>query len=266
MSEIRGLSQKEVEELYRIYAESYGDCEAPKEVSARHGDWTLVGHGNVTNSYCGRFLGFKICNRVELHSQSNLAGVSHAGEVFVRKIHRSCDNPQCPTCCFSGWAKREADKIAQRIEVVSERFGSPQHIAISPPESDWGLAEFHNSRFRVKVKDLLSGVGVIGGCMIFHGFRFADYQESLEKHNLCGWRWSPHIHSIAFILGGYGKCRHCSAVAKHGRSECFGCDGFEARVRRSYEKNKYIIKCMDERITIFGTAWYQLNHSAIRVS
>ena len=48
----------------------------------------------------------------------DLDGVSHAGEVFVRKLHRSCNNPRCPVCCFSGWAKREADKITQRIEVA----------------------------------------------------------------------------------------------------------------------------------------------------
>ena len=261
VSSIRGLSEKEVEERYSDYAKSFGDCEASKEVSARHGEWELVGHGRVTNGYCGRFLKFSICNRVELHGQSNLSGMSHAGEVFVHKVHRSCNNPQCPVCCFSGWAKREADHIAQRIEAASNRFGSPQHIAVSPPEFDWGLAEFHNEKFRVKAKKLLSEVGVIGGCLIFHGFRYASYQESIEKGVLYGWRWSPHIHSIAFILGGYGKCRSCSSI----RSKCLACDGFEGRVRRSYEKNKYIIKCMDERITVFGTAWYQLNHSSIKV-
>jgi hypothetical protein len=266
MSEIRGLSEKEVEELYQVYAKSFGDCEAPKEISAEHGDWRLVGHGRVTNGYCGRFLGFKICNRVELHRQSTLGGISHAGEVFVRKIHRSCNNPQCPTCCFSGWAKREADHMVQRIEAASGRFGSPQHIAISPPENDWGLAEFHNDQFRLKVKKILTEVGVIGGCLIFHGFRYADYQESIDKGVLYGWRWSPHAHSLAFILGGYGKCRNCSSFAKFKGSSCLGCNGFEGRVRRSYEKNKYIIKCMDERITVFGTAWYQLNHSAIKVN
>lgn len=32
MSEIRGLSEREVEELYRVYDKSFGDCEAPKEI------------------------------------------------------------------------------------------------------------------------------------------------------------------------------------------------------------------------------------------
>lgn len=58
-SSIRGLTEKEVKELYDSYAKSYGDCEAPTEISARHGDWELVGHGPQTNSYCGRFLSSK---------------------------------------------------------------------------------------------------------------------------------------------------------------------------------------------------------------
>ncbi len=275
---VRGLSEKEVENLYYDYAKSFGDCEAPEDVSAHHGFWWLAGHGVQTNSYCGAFQKLMICNRVELHSQSNLDGVSHVGENFVRKIHRSCNNPLCPVCCFSGYAKREADHIAQRIEVASKRFGAPQHIIVSPPYSDLGLAEFHNDKFRVKVKRILSEVGVVGGCLIFHGFRYANYQESIEKGVLFGWYWSPHIHSIAFILGGYGKCRSCAKTLRRFRSRggrlieehgnefvCAGCDGFEARVRGSYTKNHYIIKCEAERATVFGTAWYQLNHCAVKV-
>jgi hypothetical protein len=254
----------QAEESYREYAKLHGDCEAPKEISARHGFWELVGHGKQTNAYCGRWLKFKICKRVELHSQANLAGVSHAGQVFVRKIHRSCNNPRCPVCCFSGWAKREADKIAQRIEVASKRFGKPQHIIVPVPESDFGLAEFHNDKLRVKIKSLLFDRGVVGGCLIFHGFRYANFQESIEKDVLYGWRWSPHFHCIGFILG-YGKCRSCSKLGKVGVYSCAGCDGFEARTRRFYHKDNYLVKVMDERITVFGTAWYQLNHSAIKV-
>jgi hypothetical protein len=262
---IRGLSEKEVEELYLVYAKSFGDCEAPKEISAHHGLWELVGQHESTNSYCGSFFKFKICDRVELHGQSNLDGVSHAGEVFVRKLHRSCNSPRCRVCCFSGWSKREADHITQRIEAASKRFGLPQHVIISPPESDWGLAEFHNDRLRVKVKKLLFDRGVIGGCLVFHGFRYADYQESIEKGVLYGWRWAPHYHSIAFLLGGYSKCRHCPKLSKASIYTCAGCDGFEAKTRRCYEKDKTIVKVKDERATVFGTSWYFLNHSAIKV-
>jgi hypothetical protein len=33
-----------------------------------------------------------------------------------------------------------------------------------------------------------------------------------------------------------------------------------------FEKDGYIVKVMGERKTIFGTAWYQLNHSTIRTN
>jgi hypothetical protein len=264
------LSQKAVEELYREYAKSHGDCEDPVDFSPYHGAWELVGHGRQTNQYCGNFYKFKICNRTDLHSRPNCGpnGVEaspYAGKVFVRKTFRSCNNPRCPVCCFSGWARREADKIAQRIEAASNRYGKPQHIIIPIPESDYRLAEFQNYRMRVKIKKVLFDRGVVGGCLIFHGFRYANYQESIEKGVLFGWRWSPHFHCIGFILGGYGKCRKCAAVAKQGRSICFNCDEFEGRTRRLYKIDNYLVKVLDERITVFGTAWYQLNHSAIKV-
>lgn len=285
---VQGLSEKALEGLYQVYAKSFGDCDAPKDVSCSHGDWVLVGHGERTNEYCGTFRGLKICNRVELHSQSTFDGVSHGGEVFVRKVHMSCHSPECPVCCFSGWARREADHMAQRIKVASlgyvDRYGkkhmglgAPQHIVVSPPQSDWGLAEFHHVEFRAKTLKLLSGLGVMDGCLIFHGFSYVSYQESLEKGGLCGWIWHPHWHCMGFIVGGYGKCRSCNKFVKTYRTRggkivtfhgnkfvCAGCDGFEARVRLSNAKNGYIFKVMDERATIYGTQWYQLNHSAIK--
>lgn len=264
-SPVRGLSESEAEKLYFAYAKSCGDCEAPREFNVRYGIWELVGHGKQTNSYCGSFFGWKICNRVELHVQSGLDGVSHVGEVFTRKLYRSCHSARCPICCFSGWARREADKITQRIEAASRRFGVSQHIVVSPPESDWGLAEVHIEKLRVKVKKLLFVRGVVGGCLIWHPFRYADYLESLEKGVPFSWRWSPHFHVIGFILGGYSKCRHCSKLYRASVVTCAGCDGFEMKTRRFYEKDKTIVKVLDERITVFGTAWYQLNHSGIKV-
>ena len=261
---VRGLSEKEVEKLYFDYAKSFGDCEAPKDVSAHHGFWELAGQRPASNSYCGSFQKIKACLRVELHAQSNLDGVSHVGEVFARKIHRSCNSPLCSVCVFSGWAKRLADHATQRIEAASKKFGLPQHVIVSPSFADWGLFEFENAKFRLKVKKLLYSLGVVGGCMINHGFRYASYQESIEKHVLQGWYWSPHLHVVGFLLGGY-TCRRCSKLYRASVSTCAGCDGFEARVRRSYEQNKTIVKVKEERITIFGTIWYQANHSSIQV-
>jgi len=43
-----------------------------------------------------------------------------------------------------------------------------------------------------------------------------------------------------------------------------GCDGFEARTSREFEKDGYIVKVLGERKTVFGTAWYQLNHASVK--
>jgi hypothetical protein len=151
------------------------------------------------------------------------------------------------------------------LRLLQNGLGLPQHVIVSPPESDWGLAEFHNGEYLAKVKKLLNVRGFVGGCSIFHGFSYADYYESVSKGVLYGWRWHPHVHCIAFLLDGYGKCRRCSKLGRASVATCAGCDGFESVTRRCYVDDKTIVKVKDERITIFGTAWYQLNHSSIKV-
>ena len=92
----------------------------------------------------------------------------------------------------------------------------------------------------------------IGGCLIFHGFRFNDVRL---------WYWSPHFHVLGVIKGGCG-CRSCN----HELGDCRSCSGFNGREVRGFEKDGYIVKVMGERKTVFGTAWYQLNHSTIRTN
>ena len=92
----------------------------------------------------------------------------------------------------------------------------------------------------------------IGGCLIFHAFRF---------NNVRLWYWSPHFHVLGVIKGGCG-CRSCN----HELGDCRSYSGFNGREVRGFEKDGYIVKVMGERKTIFGTAWYQLNHSTIRTN
>ena len=272
---------------YSAYAQLHGDCNASREFNFQFGKLILVGHGKITNSRCGKFQTFKMCNRVELHEQKRLSGESHAGEAFIRLSHHWCHNFECPVCFLHGACKREAEHISQRIEraavgyvddkgVKHAALGNPQHIAISPPISDYGLFEQNNKKFIKKTKVILNEVGVMDGCIIPHGFRYADYWESIRKGIPFGYYFSPHAHVIGFIDGGYGACRHCGktsyvvrtrggkAVTKHGDSKyCFSCNGFERRVRESYNKYGYIISNTDERASVFGTAWYQLSHMTI---
>jgi hypothetical protein len=213
-----------------------------------YGDFRLVGNGEVTNGFCGKYMRFKGCLRVELHNLITLGGVNYKDKVFVRKVHHWCNKPSCPICFKRGWAVREAGNVEARLAEASKRFGLVEHVVASVPLRDYGLSF---EVLRSKTIRALNVRGVIGGVLIFHGFRY----------NFCnGWYWSPHFHVLGFVLGGYGRCRGCKKI-------CFkGCGGFEDRTRKFYEKDGYIVKVLGKRKTVFGTAWYQLNHSSVKVN
>lgn len=218
-----------------------------EEGFASYGAFQLVGHGEVANVYCGKFMSYKGCLRVELHDRIDLDGKSFKGKVFVRKVHHWCNKPSCPVCFKSGWAVREAGKIEGRLAEVSKRFGLVEHIVCSVPAKDYGL-DFE--ALRAKAVRVLFNCGVIGGVLIFHGFRY-----NLRKH----WYWNPHFHVLGYVTGGYSRCRHCKGA------NCYTCRGFEGKVYNAYRDTGYIVRVLGERKTVFGTAWYQLNHASLKV-
>jgi len=220
-----------------------------------HGDFQLVGHGEKTNDNCGRFRSFWGCSRVELHNRVTLDGKNYRGKVYMRKVFHSCDKPSCPICCKYGWAVRQAGKIEMRLAVASARFGQVEHIVATVPPKFYGLSY---QALRTKMIEVLRRRGVIGGVLIFHGFRF-----NLRQY----WYWSPHFHVLGFIRGGY-RCRSCKIVRKKGKCgiENKNCSGFVNQNYRCYEHDGCIVKVMGKRKTVGGTAWYQLNHSSIDVT
>jgi hypothetical protein len=224
------------------------------------GPYQLVGHGHKTNDNCGRFSSHWGCVRVELHGhgdgQRDLNGNDFSGQVYHRLVFYSCDKPSCSVCYEYGWASREAHKIEVRVvELESQkRFGKAEHFVATVPPHFYGLSD---EALRAKIIEVLRACGVVGGCLIFHGFRWD------EVHRV--WYWSPHFHVLGFILGGY-KCRGCKKECVKG---C-GC-GFNDLQYRAFEKFGCIVKVAedkygrkDARKTIGGTAWYQLNHATIR--
>lgn len=230
-----------------------------------HGAYELVGNGAVTNpenaegtnpKACGRFYGYDGCVHTEFHDVVTLDGVSHKGNAYVKKKFRWCNSPHCPICMKHGWAVREAGEIQDRIKVASQRFGKAEHIIASVPISDYGL-DFY--QLKAKALNALTSRGVIGGVLIFHAFRYADHEESKRKGVPFGWYWSPHFHCIGFLEGGYARCRGCTKSTY----DCLSCGGFEGVTRRQYKKDGFIVKVKAERKTIFGTAWYQLNHASV---
>lgn len=228
-----------------------------------YGEYELVGHGKITSPSCGKFLGFQGCARVELHNKVTLDGVNYSGKVYARKVHCTCHKPTCPVCYKHGWAVREAKAIAERLVECSKRFGQVEHIIVSVPKRDYGLSL--DSLRQKAVHVVMKKRGIIGGVIIFHGFRYRNRDVLLNGvFNPHGWYWSPHFHVLGYILGGYGKCRSCESMNNGTYAKCRGCKGFEGKTRRCYEKDGYIVKVKDKRKTVAGTAWYQLNHASLK--
>ena len=213
-----------------------------------HEEFMPVGRGDKSSSFCGVHLSYSVCDNVEGHKGKFLNGVDCTGKVIVRHNHMWCNKSACPICFIRGWSVNRARTVDGRLaEGVKRGFGEVEHFTVSVPVADRNLPE---SVLRKKCRDALRNRGVSGSCMIFHGYRI-----DRERHVLV---WSVHYHGLGFIEGGY-ECRGCTKVS------CAGCDGFEARTRREFEKDGCIVVVHAKRETVFGTAWYLLNHATIRL-
>lgn len=218
-----------------------------------HEDYMPVGRGVPSSPLCGKNVGFKVCKNIEGHKGLSVGGVDATGKVVVRLKHLWCHKPTCPKCFNRGWAVRGARNIETRLEEAVRRgLGSKvEHIVVSPHPDDFGLSE---KVLRKKSRKALKVRGVVGGSLVFHGFR-VDRERGVLV-------WSPHFHAFCFIEGdGFDRCRNCV----HIREDCLNCSGFKGREVREYAKDRYLVKVLDERETVFGTAWYILNHATVRV-
>jgi len=247
-------------EAWRVSKYSFGEVVAEVEVSGdywRHGECELVGHRQQTNAKCGTFKKFMGCLNFEGHNASRWFNPDlKRDSVFVKPFYNSCDKPTCSKCYKFAWSSRESFRMESRLKEASKLHGEVEHIICSVPESDYGLSL---EELRTKAIKVLVNRGIIGGAMCVHGFRYANREESIRKGVPFGWRWSPHMHVLGFVGGdGYGVCRHCKGAA------CNACSGFEGLTRREHEKDKWIVKIMERRKTVGGTAWYELNHCTIR--
>jgi len=188
-----------------------------------------------------------------------LDGVNHAGKVHVsRPIFFSCDRPSCPICKPS-WAVREARSIERRLAEASKRFGQVEHLMISVPMKDYGMDV---KSLRKKVVKLLKERGVVGGCLLLHGGRYTNSKDARLKGIAKGWRWSPHLHILGHIFGGYSKCRHCKR-----KWNCDPlCNGVDARLWKAYQADGYYVRIFGERENVFKTARYLLGHATMKAN
>jgi hypothetical protein len=217
-------------------------------------EYSLVGRGGVSSPYCGKHRCYYKCDAVELHD-----GMFTGKDVFHNVVY-NCHRPCCCRCWKYGWAVREANSINSRFltaeKVLGFRYVDVEHLSASVAKEDYGLLYKELSDKAILCLKLS---GVIGGCIIFHGHR-KDY----DKRDLF---YSPHFHSLAYIKGGYDRCRSCVKVGC-----CWDCDGFEGVTRRAHKYDGWIVGLaknekgvVEKRKSVFGTAWYQLEHSSLKV-
>jgi hypothetical protein len=213
-----------------------------------------VGRGGVRSSYCGKHRCYYKCDAVELHD-----GVFTGKDVFHNVVY-NCHCPSCSRCWKYGWAVREANSIDSRFltaeNVLGLRYVDVEHLFASVPEKDYGLSYKDMSGNAILALKRSSG---IGGCIMYHAHR-----KDRVKRDLF---FSPHFHSLAYIWGGYDRCRSCIKVGC-----CWGCDGFEGVTRRAHVDDGWIVGLaknekgvVEKRDSVFGTAWYQLEHSSLEV-
>ena len=225
-----------------------------------HEAFTPVGRGVKSSPLCGKWMGINVCDNMEGHKGVSVGGRDCTDMVVIRHRHMWCKRSLCPVCFLRGWSVRGARSIAGRLEEgVSRGFGKVEHVVVSPPVVDRNLPE---KVMRKKCRDALFDRGVLGGCMLFHGYRVDKRRDVLF--------WSPHYHSLCFILGGFDRCRVCI----HVREDCASCDGFKGKEVRGFANDGYLVTVLAEREksyvdgkpNIFGTAFYQLNHASVKVS
>jgi hypothetical protein len=136
-------------------------------------------------------------------------------------------------------------------EGVRRGYGKIEHVTVSPRFVDHGLPE---EVLREMCRVALADRGVNGGEMTFHGYR-VDQKRNVLKY-------SPHFHCLGFIEGqGFDRCRECS----HVYGDCDLCEGFKGREVRGYKKDGILVKVHGERTTVFGTAFYLLNHATLKL-
>lgn len=191
-----------------------------------------VGHGDVTNSSCGRFLGFSGC----------LNPKHKNGLIWAYKVFKSCDSPKCSRCYKFGWASRLASFVEPRLIAASKVFGDIEHVVCSLRKEDHDLSY---EEMKNKVIQVLKSCSFLGGFMILHAKSFGKFR--------------PHFHCLLVVgaIGGAERCRHCKG------GDCYRCDGIEGRCLRAYADTGYIVRVFDKRKTLGGTVKYESSHCTI---
>jgi Spore coat polysaccharide biosynthesis protein F, CMP-KDO synthetase homolog len=151
---------------------------------------------------CGFITAARICDNPD------------CGKVHYVKAH--CDRKACPDC-YKRWISNEVDKAAARVlsrEALNRHKGTRLvHIVLSPPESEKPATKKELDMLIHDGYEYIKEKGALGGLVVFHAFRVSEYaKEEARKEHMKHWAWirkqkhpesyyrySPHLHLIAFV-------------------------------------------------------------------
>lgn len=187
-----------------------------------HNGWKLPGT-EKEKEYCASWKS-KGCLHIEDHNHPDYQGKAYVGHYQWFCKRRSCK------VCFEKWIARNANAETKRIEDFARQTGrTPIHVVLDI--SNWDT-EKDFKEMKNKARTILEQIGIVGGILIFHPFRF-------NKKLKC-WYYSPHFHSV-----------------------CFG-NIPEGKITTSYYENGWMIKYLGPRKSVFRTLYYLLAHCGVK--
>lgn len=197
------------------------------------------------------------CLNIEAHSQVKLDGVDTTNKIYVKPVRRNCGRFECPEC-YETWVAHSAKRIEYRLleyEKWRKRMWSgyqlyPKHVTVSVPKKDYENLVLRMSYYRKRIMSMLKMVGVHGGVLIYHPYRWRCWKCGSERKmgkktcskcegGVFGQYFSPHFHilGVGWVMGDI--------------------------VKKVFSDTGYIIKNINSgRRSIFRTAQYQLSHCA----
>ena len=212
-------------------------------------DWQLPGMGTSRQS-CQVGIYFRGCKGPEMPlndiQQTNSDMHTVTGLTSVKPTVMSCHQLQCLKCIertIGTIATRAKDRLLGFNLFLSsnlyERYKKTlfAHHVVSVPKEDYD--NFKDDGYRKKkenqIRKNLKKIGFIGGCLVFHPYRFSKKLQSFY--------WSPHYHLIS-----------C------GWSE-------STKIKEVYEKTGYVYRTLrvmrsDKELTTL--LMYLLSHSGLK--
>lgn len=215
-----------------------------------------VGREPPTNDSCGKHCFYGRCAETALHG-------SVGGEDFYHNNVRNCHLYKCSLCWKYGWCVDRANSGVSRLLTAVNLLHLPlegiEHFSVSVPKRLYNLSPQDMVNQAVLA---LNRSGIFDCVTILHPFR-----KDLKRRDLF---LSFHYHVMGWLRdGSYDRCRECS----HAKTlHCWDCDGFEGVTRRAHKDDGWIVSLaknekgvVEKRKSIFGTLWYQCEHSGFKV-